>query len=97
MEYIEYDIKLIIQEKLKDIIIPNSIELNCEQYGSELNNIYDSYIYYSDEINGIIEVFADFNCIVIKEDIHLKSRGSFKGKFVLEYKSFIDDSCEVYI
>ncbi len=95
MEYIEYDIKHIINEKLKDSIVLNSAELNCELFGTDLNNVYDSYIYFSDEIDGIIDVYADFNCTIIDGYEEKAARGSFKGKYILDYKSFIEDSCEV--
>ncbi len=97
MEYIEYDIKQIINEKLKGSIIPNSVELNCELFGTDLNNVYDSYIYYSNEVDGIIDVYADFNCTILDGYDERPTRGSFKGKFILDYKSFIEDSCEVSI
>ncbi len=97
MEYIEYDIKQIINEKLKGTIVQNSVELNCELFGTDLNNVYDSYIYYSDEVDGIIDVYADFNCTVIEGYDEKTARGSFKGRFILDYKSFIEDSCEVTI
>jgi len=97
MEYIEYDIKQIINEILKGTIIPNSVELNCELFGTDLNNVYDSYIYYKDEVDGIIEVYADFSCTIIDGYDERATRGSFKGKFILDYKSFIENSCEVSI
>ncbi len=96
MEYIEYDIKHLIYEKLSGKIVPYSIELNCEMPGSTLNNMYDSCIYYTDEEDGIIEVFADFNCRVTEPNSEeTQARGNFKGKFYLEQKHFLEDTCEV--
>ncbi len=96
MEYIEFDIKHLIYEKLNGKIVPYSVELNCEMPGSTLNNVYDSCIYYTDEKDGKIDVFADFNCLVKEiNSEEIPTRGNFKGSFFLEHKCFIEDTCEV--
>ncbi len=95
MEYIEYDIKHLIYERLNNKIVPFSVELNCEMPGSTLNNMYDSCVYFTDEIDGKIEVFADFNCLVEEYGNEIQTRGSFKGSFFLDQKHFLEDTCEV--
>ncbi len=97
MEYIEYDIKHLIYEKFNNKIVPYSVELNCEMPGAALNNMYDSCVYYTDEVDGTIEVFADFNCLVEESGNEIQARGSFKGRFYLEQKHFLEDTCEVSI
>ena len=52
MEYIEFDIKQEIYQLAKDKIVEYSVEFDCEIYGSTLNKVYGSEIYYTDEIDG---------------------------------------------
>ncbi len=103
MEYIELDIKQIIHEFLREKIVPNSIDFKYELQNSTLNRVYGSNVYYSDEVDGIIEVFVDFACNVIDNQNEnqsgaLEVKGSFSGRFNLNQKHFIDEGfCNIYL
>lgn len=91
MEYIEYDIKQKIEEILHDRIVTHSVELNCELIGTSLNRIYGSNVYYKDEVNGFIEVIADFNCKLV--DVlgnKTEEKGTFTGNYNVDQKHFED-------
>ncbi len=92
MEYIEYDIKSKIQEILKGRVLTHSIELDCEMIGSTLHRIYGTNVYHHDEVNGYLDVEADFHCILINalgEESY--ERGSFAGRYNIEQKHFEED------
>ena len=100
MEYIELDIKQEIYELAKGKVVPHSVELSCEIFGCTYNKVYGCDVYFSDEKDGIVEVIADFNCLIYEDQLcddcpRSKARGSFKGFFNLDIKCFEDDSCEI--
>ncbi|MGQ1784720.1 hypothetical protein [Saccharicrinis sp. GN24d3] len=100
MEYIELDIKQLIYEILNGKIVPYSVELNCEMLNSGLNNLYGTYIYYTNEVDGAVDVVADFNCKLMdnaSSPSEVKAKGRFKGRFNVEHKCFFDGAYEVNI
>ena len=98
MEYIELDIKQLIYELLNGKIVPYSVELNCELINTDLNNLYGTYIYHSDEKDGAVDVVADFHYKLIDSPLSppsIYSKGRFKGRFNLEHKCFFEGAYEV--
>ncbi|MCW3807136.1 hypothetical protein [Plebeiibacterium marinum] len=97
MEYIELDIKQEIYELAKGKVVPHSVELNCEIFGCTYNKVYGCDVYVSDEKDGVVEVIADFNCLVYEDQygndgVETKIKGSFKGLFNLDIKCFVEDT-----
>jgi hypothetical protein len=96
MEYIELDIKALIYEILKGKIVPYSVELNCEIMNSELNNLYGTCIYHDDEVDGSVNILADFNCQLMEHtELDINTKGCFKGRFNVEHKCFFEGAYEI--
>jgi hypothetical protein len=97
MEYIEFDIKHLIYELANVNIVPYSVELNCDIPGTSLRRIYGTSVYHGEERDGVVEVVAEFTCMVEFRNEEVIERGSFKGLFNLDQKSFVEGACEVQL
>ena len=100
MEYIELEIKRIIYDLLAGKVVPYSVELDCELYGTNLTKLYGINVYVGEEKDDLIDVEADFNC-KLKDEIgyseeESNQKGNFRGVFNVAHKCFANEgACEV--